>query len=128
VIRADPKPISPRKRKAKRTSQRTYCDTLWSLYIRKRANGKCQRCGLAAPLQAAHIIPRRVLTTRWHLNNGVGLCPPCHRDLDNPASALTRLTLIRDWIGEKGYEELLKMARERWDRDYARVLKELKSA
>lgn len=127
---ADPKPaphVRRRRPKTKRTNRRKYADTLWSRYIKVRAQGKCQGCGSSQmALEAAHIIPRRVLPTRYDTRNGIALCAAtCHRDFDNPASALSRITLIQDWIGEQAYEELLALARTRWNGDYDSPIKEL---
>ena len=38
-------------------------------------------CGSGSKgLQAAHIIGRAAMWTRWRLRNGLGLCPSCHND------------------------------------------------
>jgi hypothetical protein len=117
----------PKKPKTKKTNRRRYADTLWSRYIKVRAQGKCQRCGSQAmALESAHIIPRRVLPTRFDTRNGVALCAAtCHRDFDSAASALSRIQLIADWIGLPAYEELLALARTRWNGDYDSPIAEL---
>jgi hypothetical protein len=121
VIRAHPK------KKTSRTNRRKYADTLWSKYIKARAQGQCQRCGSRTmALEAAHIVPRRVLPTRFDTRNGVALCAAtCHRDFDSAASALLRIGLIQDWIGAAAYEELLALARTRWSGDYDSPIREL---
>ena len=121
MIRPNPK------RKTSKTNRRRYADTLWSKYIKARAQGKCQRCGrYGNALEAAHIIPRRVLPTRFDVRNGVALCAAtCHRDFDSAASALLRIQLIIDWIGAQSYEEMLALARTRWSGDYDTPIKEL---
>lgn len=115
------------KKKTSKTNRRRYADTLWSKYIKARARGKCQRCGsMAMALEAAHIIPRRVLPTRFDTRNGIALCAAtCHRDFDSAASALIRIGLIKDWIGLEAYEELLALARTRWGGDYDSPIQEL---
>lgn len=54
-------------------------DKAWSLAVRAQYP-RCIVCG-ASPTQAHHAIIRKArnLTTRWMIQNGVGLCYVCHR-------------------------------------------------
>lgn len=52
-------------------------DILWSKQIRER-DRICQKCGKAKASQAAHIISRGNLSTRWNPKNGIGMCYYCH--------------------------------------------------
>ena len=52
-------------------------DTEWSAYVRGR-DSKCQKCGGQGSVSAHHAFGRRHHATRWDVNNGVGLCYPCH--------------------------------------------------
>jgi hypothetical protein len=98
---------------------------LWSRHI--RAGGVCERCFSncgPAVLQAAHIVPRRHFSTRWDLRNGLGLCADCHRWLDtNPHDGRA---WVRQRIGAGTLRTLEKQAQEPWDRDYDRIIAELK--
>lgn len=52
-------------------------DALWSQAI--RSAGACAKCGATdKQLHAHHLIGRRVLATRWRLENGICLCAGCH--------------------------------------------------
>jgi hypothetical protein len=54
-------------------------DIAWSKAVRKKYP-RCIVCG-KSPTQAHHAIIRKArnLTTRWMVENGVGLCFPCHK-------------------------------------------------
>ena len=60
-----------------RKSQVVRLDKLWSKAIIERDNQTCQRCFEFGD-NPHHIIPRRYLTTRHDLNNGLTLCTKCH--------------------------------------------------
>jgi hypothetical protein len=52
----------------------------WSQAVRKRAGNKCEWCG--APhkyLNAHHIIGKRYEPFRYYIENGMALCPKCHK-------------------------------------------------
>ena len=53
-------------------------DIKWSLEVRNR-DGECICCGRKDKLQAHHIVPREIKEYRHELNNGITLCPKCHR-------------------------------------------------
>lgn len=52
------------------------CDVLVSTLVRKQ--GLCDRCGSTKNLQAAHIISRTYMATRFDLENLLCLCAGCH--------------------------------------------------
>ena len=54
------------------------CDQLWSKLIRKRAGGRCEKCGSTKIVQAHHIIPRTNYNLRHDPENGVALCKRDH--------------------------------------------------
>lgn len=114
------------KRTPKRTSLMRQADAMWSRAVRLRA-GRCEACGRApqfgdalSALEAAHIIPRRHRTTRWDPANGRALCRTCHRHYTANEKAW------RDFIGPD-WDRLWVKAQELWDRDYAKVVAELRA-
>lgn len=52
-------------------------DKAWSLYVRTR-DPVCKKCGGSGAVSPHHAFGRRHLATRWDVENGVGLCFPCH--------------------------------------------------
>lgn len=64
-------------RKSTVKSLKKKLDILWSKKIRER-DEICQHCGKTQSTQAAHIVSRGNLETRWLLENGVGMCYYCH--------------------------------------------------
>ena len=67
-------------KKPSRKTLKRKADKLWAGLI--KAEGKCEaegheiRCN--GVLQAAHVIRRGYLATRWDLNNGIALCQAHH--------------------------------------------------
>ena len=56
-------------------------DKMWEYLIKSLAGWRCEMCGSGSKgLQAAHIIGRAAMWTRWRLRNGLGLCPSCDFD------------------------------------------------
>ena len=56
-------------------------DVLFSELIRKKAKGKCQKCGKDVGfkrLQTSHFWGRARKSTRWDEDNAVALCFTCH--------------------------------------------------
>ena len=56
---------------------RNKADAEWSISVRHSA--VCIVCGRTDKLQAHHLISRWVLPLRHNLNNGVAMCPTCHK-------------------------------------------------
>lgn len=53
-------------------------DLEWSRLVRER-DKECVICHSTNRLNAHHIICRQNKELRWDLNNGISLCPKCHR-------------------------------------------------
>jgi hypothetical protein len=54
----------------------------WSLAIRERANFQCEWCGRTKAevrLNAHHIVTKKFEPLRFSLDNGICLCPKCHK-------------------------------------------------
>jgi len=85
-------------------------DRLWSEIIKKRAGGRCERCGAMGPLNAHHIHGRRIFNTRWSLNNGIALCHKCH--VFGNDSAHQAPLVFAEWLrkekGQEWYDDLLR--------------------
>jgi len=58
---------------------RRKADRLWSERVRERDGGKCVICGESKNVQTHHLIDRSVKHLRHRLENGVTLCPRCHK-------------------------------------------------
>jgi len=86
------------------------------------------RCGLVGPIEAAHIIPRAHRSTRWSIKpqNGIPLCHTCHRMFDG--YKIDRQSFIESVIGREAHVALVNLGMQNWDRDYSRILAELKEA
>lgn len=61
-------------------------DIKFSLLVRSRAKGRCEKCLKVKPLECSHFHGRRKKSVRWSLENCSALCHGCHRDFtENPA-------------------------------------------
>lgn len=61
--------------------KRDKLDEIFSLYIRLRAKGYCERCGAykgVKGLQCSHFIGRARRSVRWDEDNAAALCFACH--------------------------------------------------
>ena len=91
-------------------------DELWGKIVKKRANNRCEICGLSKNVLQAHhwASGRTIKSTRWHLFNGLCLCFRCHFEAHN-SPAVFLLKLKNKW-GEcfyKGCEnEIIQLARK----------------
>jgi hypothetical protein len=54
-------------------------DKLWSLCVKLRALGRCEKCGRTENLNSHHVFTRHNYSTRWDLSNGFCLCAKCHK-------------------------------------------------
>lgn len=52
---------------------------LWAVSVKARDNNKCVICGSTKMLNAHHIIPRQDKNFNLDIDNGISLCPSCHR-------------------------------------------------
>lgn len=83
-------------------------DKAWSDYVRKRANGVCEKCGGHSTLQAHHAFGRRHHYTRWDVDNGVGLDYACHIHwAHHDPSGFTEW--FRKKVGEEKYSRLAEI-------------------
>ncbi len=103
-------------------------DDQWSLLVKERAP-YCRTCGSRDNLQAAHGFGRTHWATRFEPWNGVTLCRGCHVKYTHRPLEWT--ALLKQWWGEKLYEEREIMARrivKRKRADYERIVADLKRA
>ncbi|HEV2173137.1 MAG TPA: HNH endonuclease signature motif containing protein [Nitrospira sp.] len=70
-------------KRVSRTIRQDARDIRWAHDVRDRDQWTCRRCGAmkvnGARIEAAHIVPRRYVATRYDLGNGLALCHTCHR-------------------------------------------------
>jgi hypothetical protein len=100
-----------------RKAQRARADRLWSRYIRLRDRDTCQRCGKPGN-NPHHIFSRRHLGTRHDPENGILLCPYCHRTVAHSDYEMFRAFLIGR-MGERNFERLYVRAKTVMKPDYA---------
>ena len=77
-------------------------DRLFSLYIRKRARGYCERCKRyfgVERLQCSHFYGRRARSVRYDPDNACALCFSCHIYLGENPREHTRF--FRDRLGDR---------------------------
>lgn len=76
-------------------------DKLWSLIVRSRTGGRCQRCYWKPGHDAHHLVSRSYKQTRWLLDNGAHLCRGCHRlvgvDGEENRALAIRLLGVERW-------------------------------
>lgn len=58
--------------------------------VRRRQQGICDSCGQPAPLQTHHIRPESLGGSSEKIENAVGLCQDCHREIDEETFRGTR--------------------------------------
>lgn len=91
-------------------------DALFSEYIRRRAiqsvNHGCERCTAGKTdyhqLDCAHMFSRNKRSTRWDIDNAAGLCPGCHRYLDD--NAYDKVEFFKRRLGDRNFEYLFARA------------------
>ena len=104
--------------------RRDSLDALFSRYVRLRADNHCQRCGHWVEfrdLDCAHCVPRWKKSTRWDIDDALGLCGTCHDLIDNIPSEKTKL--FTRYLGEEGYQSLeaRAMTPQKPDRELIRL-------
>jgi len=52
---------------------------LWAKLVKLRARGFCEKCGKTSFVQAHHVYGRTNYNVRYDPDNGVALCPGCHK-------------------------------------------------
>lgn len=111
-------------RATKRTSLKARCDAMARELCRLLAGGRCARCG-GAGSDWAHRFPRRHHSLRWSMENCDFLCRDCHQFFtDYPMSFMAWL---QDCIGGPAILDLERRANELWDKDYLRVIVDLRA-
>lgn len=103
-------------------------DVLWSRWIRER-DRICRKCKKADSSQAAHIFGRGNLSTRWDIQNGLGMCYYCHIFWAHREPVEFTLW-VQGEIGRGMFEDLRRKSRKIYDHsnlktDYERIKKEL---
>ena len=92
--------------------KRDSSDKWFSDCIRHRANYHCEHCGkyfsgLEQGFHCAHIYGRANKSTRWDVDNAVGLCAHCHRTFsEHPID-------FHNWLQEKIGQGMLDLLREK---------------
>jgi hypothetical protein len=85
--------------------RRDKLDTLFSIFIRLRAGGKCEYCGGASDrLECSHFHGRRKIATRFDPDNAAGLCFSCHSYLGEHPNKHAAFFITR--LGSERYEAL----------------------
>jgi len=95
-------------KKSEKTILRDRLDKKFSLLIRQRDKGVCQKCGKALPsAQCAHIFTRSINATRWYMRNALTLCYYCHigGNLSAHRDPVGFTNFVKAKLGYK-YEEL----------------------
>src|SRR6266540_7327716 len=103
-----------------------YADRLFREYIRER-DKTCQMksAECLGELQAAHFIGRnRAKSVRWDPRNCALLCLKHHRQMDG--DSIGKHSWFADRLGEERFTALQMKSREAFDRDYDRVIRELR--
>jgi len=90
-------------------------DKAFSLWIRKRDNWTCRRCGMrytpfSRGYHAAHMKGRRNETLRWDEKNVFGLDYGCHSFLDQHADA--KVYWYVSQFGQAAWDELIVKSRK----------------
>lgn len=94
-------------KKSEKTLLMERLDKKFSLLIRQRDHGICQKClREKASAQCAHIFTRAISATRWYLRNALTLCYECHiGDQDAAHMDPQGFTNFVKWkLGDKYYE------------------------
>lgn len=97
--------------------KRRPADVEYSLYIRAKAHGRCEKCGKVCEidgqritqLEASHYHGRRKESVRFDDRNVHALCSPCHKRMGGYIrSEDGEYDLwIKELLGERGYKLLL---------------------
>lgn len=102
-------------RKAKRKISNEVLHSLWREVVAKRAGNKCEVCGASRPckdngesghLHPHHIFGRRMFRLRFDADNGVYLCPSCHK-FSSEFSAHETPMMFGRWLEQNRTPELL---------------------
>ena len=92
--------------------RRDSLDVLFSEYMRKKANGVCERCLRTFPmakLQVSHLFGRRHKAVRWSERNVCVVCFSCHLQLHE--SPVEHVNWFIEQRGQQEYDFLLAEVR-----------------
>lgn len=115
-----------KRRKSKKASRRRYADRMWADLI--KAVGRCAVDGCTdTRLEAAHLVPRRFMSVRHSLDNGVALCHDHHAFYT--AHPYSWDDWVTERIGADAYLDLKRRAEQRnGPPDYDEIIERLKAA
>jgi len=88
--------------------KRTPLDIEFSLYIRNKAGGRCERCKKPSRLECSHFYGRGGHSTRWDEENCIGICCGCHSFLGANPEDHREFFLKR--LGQEKYDALVRRA------------------
>jgi hypothetical protein len=121
-----------KKKTKKKSITNTKLDKLWAVATKKRAGGRCEKCGSVTTLNSHHIFGRVCKSVRWNMSNCCVLCSKCHY-FSTEFSAHQTPLLFSDWIrakrGEEWFDELATLANtpKKWTKeDKEEMLNEFK--
>ncbi len=123
------KSLRKKKRKPSSRQLRKQALELWKEVVRKRAGEVCEVCNKShAKLNCHHVITRHDTRFRYCLDNGVLLCPTCHKF--GPKSAHNNpVWFIAIWMLEKRKEQLINLLKKIDEPttkiDYPKLIEEL---
>ena len=130
VIKLNPGIGLPKPKRGKKTDRQkieVMLDKLFSEFVRRRAMqrvGGCERCGSNKTdykqLQCSHFIGRSTKQTRWHEDNGSGLCGGCHMYLEHHPHE--HEAWMKERLGEAGFDLLTAQSCERGTVDVAGLI------
>lgn len=99
-----------RKKKPSKASIRRKAFSAWSIAVRER-DGACVLCGRTDHLQAHHVISRRYAPTAFSMNNGVSVCPKCHKFSPKSSFHSNPLSTM-EWFRVNRPEQYAKLTEE----------------
>lgn len=115
--------MKPKKKVKKKSKLRKKKDNPRSIYWRDRADrmwsslilakGRCEKCGrTTGRLDPHHLISRYHKMTRHRLENGICLCPHCHRF--DKGSAHADPTVFSQWLSHEFPDRYQWVAENKW--------------
>lgn len=88
----------------------SYCQRLWSKFIRLRDLYRCVVCDSPNRVSAHHILRRSFLTqARYETGNGITLCQCCHSKIHRTFNGRPDLGLPMDTQGGENIEEMIEL-------------------
>jgi hypothetical protein len=108
---------------------------LWAKLVKLKAGNKCEKCGSSFFLQSHHLYGRKNYNVRYDIDNGVALCPSCHKlgrssfhnsPLENIELMITKRGQI--WFNrlqEKATKDIFKQDKDEIEKLLKKQLKKL---